>query len=139
MAWSNYSQEALMRKICISLLTLLLVLGFAGAVLAQKYVPDPDVYSKIKGAYQPIGLVAGIGYNRDLGGYFIKNNPRYGFGNKIILNQNYEVLSRLARRGKVVTISCRVSPIEFRASHVYIEAIDGRPYHGRHAPLVRIY
>jgi hypothetical protein len=139
MAGQTYLQEAPMRKICISLLFLLLVLGLAGTAAAQKYVPDPDVYGKIKGAYQPIGLVAKIGYNRDLGGYFIKNNPRYGFGNKIILNQNYEVLSRLARRGKLVTISARVSPIEFRASNVYIEAIDGHPYHGRHAPLMRIY
>jgi hypothetical protein len=128
-----------MLKIRISLLSLLLVLGLAGTGLAQQYVPDPDVYGKIKGAYQPIGLVAKIGYAKDQGGYFIKNNPRYGFGNKVILNQNFEVLSRLARRGKFVTISGRVSPLEFRATHVYIEAIDGRPYHGRQAPLVRIY
>ncbi len=128
-----------MPKIRLSLLSLLLVLVLAGPGLAQPYVPDPDVYGKIKGAYQPIGLVAKIGYAKDQGGYFIKNNPRYGFGNKVILNQNYEVLGRLARRGKFVTISGRVSPIEFRANHVYIEAIDGRPYHGRRAPLVRIY
>ena len=128
-----------MPKIRISLLSLLLALGLAGAGLAQQYVPDPDVYGKIKGAYQPIGLVAKIGYAKDQGGYFIKNNPRYGFGNKVILNQNYEVLSRLARRGKFVTISGRVSPLEFRATHVYLESIDGRPYYGRHAPLVKIY
>ncbi|MCL4502122.1 MAG: hypothetical protein M1438_09725 [Deltaproteobacteria bacterium] len=128
-----------MRKISISLLFLLLMLGLAGTAFAQKYIPDPDVYSKIKGAYQPIGLLARIGYNRDFGGYFIKNNPRYGFGNKIILNQNPAVLGGLARRGKYVTISGRVSPIEFRATHVYIEAIDGHPYHGRQAPLVRLY
>ena len=128
-----------MRKIRISLLALLLVLVLVDLCQAQPYVPDPDVSGKIKGAYQPIGLVAKIGHSKDQGGYFIKNNPRYGFGNKIILNQNYEVLSRLARRGKFVTISGRVSPLEFRASHVYIEAIEGRPYHGRHAPLVRIY
>ncbi len=128
-----------MPKIRLSLLSLLLVLVLAGPGQAQQYVPDPDVYGKIKGAYQPIGLVARIGYNRALGGYFIKNNPRLGFGNKVILNQNYEVLGRLARRGKFVTISGRVSPIEFRANHVFIEAIDGRPYHGRHAPLVKIY
>lgn len=128
-----------MRKIRISLLTLAMLLILTTICQAQQYVPDPEVYGKIKGAYQPIGLVAKIGYAKDQGGYFIKNNPRYGFGNKVILNQNYEVLSRLARRGKFVTISGRVSPIEFRATHVYIESIDGRPYRGRHAPLVRIY
>lgn len=127
-----------MRPLRLSLLTLTLLLVLAGVGQAQ-YVPDPDVYSKIKGAYQPIGLVARIGYSKDRGGYFIKNNPRYGFGNKVILNQNFEVLGRLARRGKTVTISGRVSPLEFRANHVLIEAIDGRPYHGKHAPLVRIY
>ena len=128
-----------MPKIRLSLLSLLLVLVLAGPGLAQQFIPDPDVYGKIKGAYQPITLTAKIGYAKDQGGYFIKNNPRYGFGNKVILNQNYEVLGRLARRGKFVTLSGRVSPLEFRASHVYLESIDGRPYHGRHAPLVRIY
>ncbi len=128
-----------MRKIVTPLLCLALLLTFAGLGQTQTYVPDPDVYGKIKGAYQPIGLVAQIGYNRDIGGYYIKNNPRYGFGNKVILNQNLKVLKKLERRGKVVTISGRVSPIEFRASHVYIEAIDGRPYHGSRAPLVKIY
>jgi hypothetical protein len=128
-----------MPKIRLSLLSLLLVLALAGPGLAQQYIPDPDVYGKIKGAYQPIRLVAKIGYAKDQGGYFIKNNPRYGFGNKVILNQNPEVLGRLARRGKFVTLSGRVSPIEFRANHVFIEAIDGRPYHGHRAPLVKIY
>ena len=47
-----------MRKIRISLLALLLVLVLVDLCQAQPYVPDPDVYGKIKGAYQPIGLVA---------------------------------------------------------------------------------
>ncbi len=47
-----------MPKIRLSLLSLLLVLVLAGPGLAQQYIPDPDVYGKIKGAYQPIGLVA---------------------------------------------------------------------------------
>ena len=128
-----------MRQIRVSLMSLIFLLLFTGLCQAQPYIPDPDVYSKIKGAYQPIALVARIGYAKDRGGYYIKNNPRYGFGDKVILNQNFEVLSRLARRGSYVTISGRVSPLEFRANHVYLEAIDGRPYHGRHAPLVRIY
>ncbi len=128
-----------MRKILISLMSLVLLVMLTDICLAQPYVPDPDVYGKIKGAYQPIGLVARIGYNRDLGGYYVKNNPRYGFGNKVILNQNYQVLKKLMERGKYVTISGRVSPLEFRANHVFIEAIDGRSYQGRHAPLVRIY
>jgi hypothetical protein len=130
--------EVRMRQIRISLLSLALLLLFTGLCRAQ-YVPDPEVYSKIKGAYQPIGLVARIGYAKNLGGYYIKNNPRYGFGNKVILNQNFAVLGKLARRGKYVTISGRVSPLEFRATRVYIEAINGRPYRGRHAPLVRLY
>ncbi len=128
-----------MRKLLIPLLSLGLLLALAGASLAQPYIPDPDVYGKIKGAYQPIALVGRIGYNRGFGGYYIKNNPRYGFGNKVILNQNYQVLGRLAHSGKYVTISGRVSPLEFRAGHVYIEAINGRPYRGSRAPLVRAY
>ncbi len=128
-----------MRKVRISLLFLLLVLVLAGTGLAQPYVPDPDVYGKIKGAYQPITLKARIGYAKDQGGYFIKNNPRYGFGNKMILNQNFGVLEKLVRRGKTHTFYGKVSPLEFRANHVFIESIDGKPYQGKHAPLVKIY
>ena len=128
-----------MRQIRVSLITLIFLLLFTTLSPAQSNIPDPEVYSRIRGAYQPIGLVARIGYAKDRGGYYIKNNPRYGFGDKVILNQNFTVLSRLARSGRYVTISARVSPLEFRADHVYIEAIDGRPYQGRHAPLVRVY
>lgn len=127
-----------MRKIAIPLFSLVLLMVLAGVGRAQ-YIPDPDVYGKIKGAYQPIALVARIGYSKNRGGYYIRNNPRFGFGDKIILNQNYEVLGGLIRSGRTVTISGRVSPLEFRANHVFIEAIDGRPYHGRHAPLIRVY
>ena len=127
-----------MRLPRLPLLTLALLLVLAEVGQAQ-YLPDPEVYGKIKGAYQPIALVARIGYSKDRGGYYIRNNPRYGFDNKVILNQNFEVLGRLARRGRTVTISGRVSPLEFRANHVFIEAIDNRPYHGKHAPLIRVY
>lgn len=128
-----------MRKIRLAWLSLALLLVLSSVGLAQPYIPDPEVYGKIRGAYQPITLVARIGYNRDLGGYYIKNNPRYGFGSKVILNQNFKVLGRLARRGRYVTIAGKVSPLEFRANHVYLDRIDGRPYYGRHAPLVRLY
>jgi hypothetical protein len=128
-----------MRRLCIFLAALSLVLALSNAGWAQVYVPDPDVYGKIKGAYQPLTLVARIGYNRNLGGYYIRNNRRYGFGHKVILNQNYRVLGRLAKSGRYVTINGKVSPLEFRAGHVYIDSIDGRPYRGRNAPLVRIY
>lgn len=127
-----------MRQIRVFLTSLIFLLLFPSLSPAQSYIPDPEVYSRIRGAYQPIGLVAKIGYAKDRGGYYIKNNPRYGFGDKVILNQNFTVLSRLARRNRYVTISARVSPLELRADHVYIEAIDGRPYHGRQAPLVRL-
>jgi len=128
-----------MRRLRISLLSLALFLLFTGLGRADPYLPDPDVHGKIKGAYQPITLVAKIGYAKHHGGYYIKNNPRYGFGNKVILNQNFEVLGKMSRRGKYHTIRGRVSPLEFRAAHVFIESIDDRPYHGRHAPLVKIY
>jgi hypothetical protein len=139
--WPNktYYPEVPMRKIGIFLFSLALVLLLSGSGLAQRYIPDPDIYGKIAGAYQPVTLVAQIGYFRDRGGYYIRGNPRYGFRSKVILNQNYQVLRRLARSGRFVTISGRVSPLEFRANHVYIESINGRSYRGRHAPLVRIY
>ncbi len=128
-----------MRKLGIALTTAALMMILASLCLAQPYIPDPDVYGKIKGAYQPITLTARIGYSKARGGYFIVNNPRYGFGNKVILNQNYEVLAKLARQGRYHTFYGKVSPMEFRAGHVFIEAIDGKPYHGRRAPLVRAY
>jgi len=56
-----------MAKIRIFLLSLAIVLAPNGVSQAQRYIPDPDVYGKIRGAYQPVTLGARIGCNRDLG------------------------------------------------------------------------
>jgi hypothetical protein len=42
-----------MAKIRILLLSLAIVLAHYGVSQAQRYIPDPDVYGKIRGAYQP--------------------------------------------------------------------------------------
>ncbi len=64
-----------MAKIRILLLSLVLVLAHYGVAQAQRYIPDPDVYGKIRGAYQPVTLVARIGYNRNLGGIWSATIP----------------------------------------------------------------
>ncbi len=120
------------------LLVLVVLLIFSGQALAQNYVPDPDVYAKIRACTQDVTLIGRIGYSPRRGGYYLENNPRYGFGNKEILNQNYQVLKKVARSGKMVTIRGKVSPTDIRARHLLITSIDGRRYQGRQAPLVRL-
>ena len=69
-----------------------------------------------------------------LGGYYPECRPA---GNKIILNQNYEVLKKLARSHQEVTIDGRTNPWIFSAHYIFIETINGKPYHGDKAPLVK--
>jgi hypothetical protein len=115
-------------------LAALVALTCATPGLAQKYVPDPDTGYKIEAATQPVTLAARIGYSLQFGGYYVMNSPRGQTGNKVILNQNYKVLKGLHRSHRVVTIQGRVAPSDFLATHIFIEGIDGRPYHGTHAP-----
>ncbi len=106
---------------------------------AQIYVPDPEVLGKIRTATQKVTLGAKIGYAKERGGYYVKNNSRFRTGDKIILNQNYEILKKMARLGQPVAIEGRVNPADFFASHIFIERLNGKPYQGRHAPLVKLY
>ncbi|MFZ5447428.1 MAG: hypothetical protein ACOZFS_02170 [Thermodesulfobacteriota bacterium] len=110
--------------------------AFSSSAFAQKLVPDPNAGAKIRAATQPITLVARIGYSSKHGGYYVMNNPERQSGNKTILNQNYKILKSLHKRGRAVTIRGRVDPLNFLATHIVIDRIDGRPYQGTHAPLV---
>ncbi len=111
-----------------------------GLILASQsmaqYRTDPDAAAKIRAATQPVTLVGKIGYNPRYGGYYLMNNPDYNFGDKIILNQNRQVLKKLKRRGKAVTIKGRVDPKNLMASHIVIESINGKHYRGQHPPVV---
>jgi hypothetical protein len=118
------------------LLTAVILLAFAGIALAQKYLPDPEVLNKIKACTQEVTLIGKIGYALKHGGYYVKNNPRHGFGDKVILNQNPKVLKELASSGRTVTLRGRVSPTDFLAHYLFLESVGGRSYHGRRAPLV---
>jgi hypothetical protein len=117
-------------------LVAVLCLTLSGPARAEKHVPDPDAGHKLQSATQPITLVARIGYALNHGGYYVMNNPQRQSGNKTIVNQNYKVLKALRRQGRAVTIQGRVNPMDFLANYIVIERINGRPYHGSHAPLV---
>jgi len=105
---------------------------FAGTAWAQ-LIPDPDVQGKIGDAQQPITLKGKIAY-QELGGYILKAGRA---GNKIILNQNYEVLKKLAQNHQEVTIQGKINPLDISARYIFIELINGKPYHGDKAPLVK--
>lgn len=118
------------------ILAVALALTFTGSAFARQYRPDPDTLAKLKAATQPITLVARIGYSLKRGGYYVMNNPRRQSGNKTILNQNYRVLKRWQRRRQAVTIQGRVNPMDFLATYIVIDRLNGRPYHGNHSPRV---
>jgi hypothetical protein len=125
--------DVTLRKLLI--LMVVLCLTHAASAFAQKYGPDLDTPAKLRTATQPVTLKARIGYSPRHGGYYVMNNPRLESGNKAILNQNYKVLKRLERRGRAVTIQGRVDPTNLLATFIVIDRINGKPYHGSHAPL----
>jgi hypothetical protein len=110
----------------------LVVLG-AGTAWGQ-FIPDPDVQGKIQDARQEITLKGKIVYAKELGGYFLQAGMA---GNKVILNQNYETLKRLAKERREVTVQGRLNPLDIGARYIFIERLDGKSYHGDKAPLVR--
>jgi len=116
---------------------LLALIAFPALSWAQPYIPDPDVYGKIASATQPVTLMGKIGYDKNHGGYYLKNNPQYNFGNKVILNQDHGKLEKLHKRGKIASIQGKVDPREIFAHHLFIERINGKKYTGKQAPLIR--
>ena len=115
----------------IFLLTALLLI-FAGTAWAR-LIPDPDVQGKIQDARQSISLKGRVVY-QEVGGYILRAE---GAGDKIILNQNYEVLKKLAREHQEVAVDGRTNPLDISARYIFIETINGKPYHGNKAPIVR--
>src|SRR3974390_3003727 len=116
-------------KIFLIAAIFLLVAGTAWAQL----IPDPDVQGKIRDASQPITLQGRIAYH-ELGGYVLQADQA---GDKIILNQNYEVLKKMAKHRQKVTIQGKTNPLDISARYIFIQLINGKPYHGDKAPLVK--
>jgi hypothetical protein len=110
------------------------VLVFCTSTAEAKFIPDPDVQGKINDARQEITLTGKIAYAKELGGYFLQAGQA---GNKIILNQNYAALKKLAQSRKEATVQGRISPVDIKARHIFIEKINGNPYQGDKAPLVK--
>jgi hypothetical protein len=110
----------------------LIVLFFAGTASAQ-LIPDPDVQGKIQDASQPVTLQGRIVYH-ELGGYHLQADLA---GDKIILNQNYEVLKKFAQNRQKVTVQGKVNPLDIGARYIFIQLLNGKPYHGDKAPLVK--
>lgn len=115
------------------LIFLVLLVMFASNAEAEQRIPDPDVQGKINDARQEITLKGKIAYAKELGGYFFQTEKA---GNKVILNQNYDTLKKLAQSRQAVKIQGRISPVDLKARHIYIEKVDDKPYQGDKAPLV---
>lgn len=121
-----------MKRVTTLLLTIVLA-AWVGSAEAQ-YIPDPDVQGKINDARQRLTLTGRIAYAQELGGYFLQSGKA---GNKVILNQNHATLKELAQSRRQVQIQGRVNPLDVTARHIFIETIDGKPYSGDKAPLVK--
>ena len=118
-------------RLLIVALVLVMLSGSAGA---EQLIPDPDIQGKINDARQEISLTGKIAYAKEFGGYFFQAGMA---GEKIILNQNYEMLKKLAQSRTEVKIQGRINPVDIKARHIFIEKIDGKPYQGDKAPLVK--
>jgi hypothetical protein len=116
----------------IFLLVAILLL-FAGTVHAAQLIPDPDVQGKIRDASQPITLEGRIIY-RQVGGYLLQTDRA---GDKIILNQNYKVLKKLAKERRKVKVEGKINPLDISARYIFLDVINGNSYHGDKAPMVK--
>jgi hypothetical protein len=118
-------------------LKLLMVVAFLALGISTawaEFIPDPDVQGKISDARQEISFTGKIAYAKELGGYFLQTDKA---GNKVILNQNYEALKKLAQGRKQATFQGRINPVDIKARHIFIEKIDGKAYQGDKSPLVK--
>jgi hypothetical protein len=116
------------------LLLAAMILAMVTTTAWAEFIPDPDVQGKINDARQEITLTGKIAHANNVGGYYFDAGSA---GNKIILNQNYETLKHLAQQRQNVKIQGRTSPFDLKARYLFIEKIDGKPYHGDKAPLVK--
>lgn len=117
------------RKILLFAAIMLFLAGTARGQL----IPDPDVQGKIGDARQSITLTGRITYH-EVGGYVLQTDDA---GDKIILNQNYELLKKLAKQHRKVTVHGKVNPLDISARYIFIQLINDKPYHGDKAPLVK--
>jgi hypothetical protein len=116
------------------LLWVAMLLALSATAAWAQFIPDPDVQGKINHARQEISLRGKIGHADGLGGYYLNAGTA---GHKIILNQNYDTLKNLARHRQEVKIQGRTDPFDLQARYLFIEKIDGKPYHGDKAPVVK--
>ncbi len=130
--WQQDEQEEKMTN--KRLLWMVVIILAAATTAWAQLIPDPDVQGKINDARQEITLTGKIAHSNALGGYFLDAGAA---GNKIILNQNYEILKQLAHQHRNIKVQGRTSPFDINARYLFIEKIDGTPYHGDKAPLVK--
>ena len=106
------------------------VIGIILSLLVVTLVACSGVSQKPAEATKPEGpqmTVKGkIEYMERLGGYFVHGlEPG---GELFIVNQNPKVLEGLMKGGKVLTIEGRIVR---GAEYLFIDKIDGQPYHGK--------
>ena len=102
------------------ILSLLVVTIVACSGVTQK----PAETTKPEGS--PITIKGKIDYMKNLGGYFVMGDvPAREY---FIVNQDLKLLEALFKSGKIVTIEGRIVQ---GAEYLFIDKIDGQPYHGK--------
>ena len=69
-----------------------------------------------------------------MGGYLLQADRA---GDKIILNQNYQVLKKLAKERRKVKVEGKINPLDISARYIFLDVINGKSYHGDKAPMVK--
>ena len=95
--------------------------------------PTPTSRGKSSDASQPITLEGRI-IHRQVGGYLLQADRA---GDKIILNQNYQVLKKLAKERRKVKVEGKINPLDISARYIFLDVINGKSYHGDKAPMVK--
>jgi len=106
----------------VVMVTLLIFSGTSLSVLCQATSKGQAAPQGSQGQSRMITIQGKIDHMESMGGYFIQGQkPREIF---TILNQNPEVLGKLAKSGQVVTIEAKV----VQGDNILIESIGGKKY-----------
>ncbi len=105
------------------LMAIILSLSVFAMVACSGIAQKPPGTTKPEGS--PITIKGKIDFMKNLGGYFVLGDvPAREY---IIMNENPKVMEELFRSGKIVTIEGRIVR---GAEYLFIDKIDGQPYHG---------
>ena len=116
-----------MKKKILSIVVILSVLALAVTICsAGGLAPEKGSAQAPKG--EPIVVKGKVDFVKAVDHYFVRAEQPHT--DLMVVNSNPKILSQLSKSGKIVTIQGRLAG---GADLLFIEKIDGKPFHGEPA------